>query len=221
MVWTCATDEAQAGERLRLSLVLALLNIYLHRLCIVDQQTVAKLTVPYNISAIPSRESTAVGKRVSGLDAQLFHLMFSEGPLRLLAWEIYDRLKAENLPCNLVTGQELQLDKAARHTACTVEMAELVFESSSFAIFLILVVKSQPIECAVIDEAQMMGSENRGHAFTRAVLGIPATTIHLCGDASTVDLVFIFQHFRFHSICVVTVFFVFIYLGGRNRRVDW
>ena len=34
-----------------------------------------------------------------------------------------------------------------------------------------------------------MGNDNRGHAFTRAVLGVPARTIHLCGDASTVELV--------------------------------
>lgn len=52
--------------------VLVLLNICLHRLCTVDRRIVAKLTVPYNISAIPSREFTAVCNRISDVHAQPF-----------------------------------------------------------------------------------------------------------------------------------------------------
>lgn len=36
---------------------------------------------------------------------------------------------------------------------------------------------------------QMLGDESRGSAWTRAVLGLPANELHLCGDGSTLDLV--------------------------------
>lgn len=39
--------------------------------------------------------------------------------------QVADRLNAAGVPCNLVTGQEVRLLKGARHTACTVEMADL------------------------------------------------------------------------------------------------
>ena len=34
-----------------------------------------------------------------------------------------------------------------------------------------------------------MGDPDRGYAFTRAVLGLPALELHLCGDPSMVPLV--------------------------------
>jgi hypothetical protein len=39
--------------------------------------------------------------------------------------QVADRLNAMGVPCNLVTGQEVRSVKGARHTACTVEMADL------------------------------------------------------------------------------------------------
>lgn len=39
--------------------------------------------------------------------------------------QVADRLNAEGVPCNLVTGQEVRRVPGAKHTACTVEMAEL------------------------------------------------------------------------------------------------
>jgi hypothetical protein len=47
-------------------------------------------------------------------------------PLRLLAWEVYEKLNAAGIPCNLRTGQEKIDVPGARHTACTVEMASNV-----------------------------------------------------------------------------------------------
>ena len=47
------------------------------------------------------------------------------GPLRLLAWEIHERLNAQGVACNLATGQELLELPGAQHTACTVEMVQL------------------------------------------------------------------------------------------------
>lgn len=42
---------------------------------------------------------------------------------------------------------------------------------------------------AVIDEIQLLKDCSRGWAWTRALLGIPADEIHLCGEAGAIDLV--------------------------------
>ncbi|ESQ56093.1 hypothetical protein EUTSA_v10025349mg [Eutrema salsugineum] len=44
-------------------------------------------------------------------------------------------------------------------------------------------------DCAIIDEIQMVGCKQRGFAFTRALLGIAANELHLCGDPAVVPLV--------------------------------
>ena len=33
-------------------------------------------------------------------------------------------------------------------------------------------------------QVQMMGDRARGHAFTRALLGLPAHALHVCGDSA-------------------------------------
>ncbi|KAI7744244.1 hypothetical protein M8C21_013541 [Ambrosia artemisiifolia] len=95
------------------------------------------------------------------------------GPLRLLAWEVAKRLNKANVPCDLITGQEKEIIEGARHKAVTVEMADV----------------SHNYDCAVIDEIQMIGCRSRGFSFTRALLGIPADELHLCGDAAAVQLI--------------------------------
>ena len=101
------------------------------------------------------------------------------GPLRLLAHEVYTRLNAKGLPCMLVTGEERrQPDNNITPThdnykvACTVEM----FPSVS-------------MEVAVIDEIQMIGSRDRGWAWTEAVIGARASELHLCGEERAVPLI--------------------------------
>ena len=61
----------------------------------------------------------------------------------------------------------------AQHTACTVEMADV----------------GRTKDVAVIDEAHLMADPHRGAAFTRAVMGLPARELHLCGDPAMVSLV--------------------------------
>lgn len=95
------------------------------------------------------------------------------GPLRLLAMEIYDRLNAEGVMCDLVTGQERRTVPGSSHVACTVEMTNL----------------NKRVDVAVVDEIQMIGDDRRGWAWTRALLGLPANEIHLCGDTSALELV--------------------------------
>ena len=103
-------------------------------------------------------------------------------PLRLLAWEVAEGLNADpeglGLTCNLVTGQERKLVQGSRHVACTVEMADV----------------RNPVDVAVIDEAHLLGDPTRGYAFTRAVLGLPAAELHLCGDPAMVPLIETIAH---------------------------
>ncbi|KAI8010632.1 hypothetical protein LOK49_LG06G02987 [Camellia lanceoleosa] len=95
------------------------------------------------------------------------------GPLRLLAWEVAKRLNKAKVPCDLITGQEREEVDGAQHKAVTVEMADVTSD----------------YDCAVIDEIQMLGCRTRGFSFTRAILGISANELHLCGDAAAVPLI--------------------------------
>ena len=90
-------------------------------------------------------------------------------PLRLLAWEISESMTMK-APCALVTGQERREAPNARHLSCTVEMSDL----------------SRVMDCAVIDEIQLLSDPHRGYAYTRALLGLPALELHLCGDPRAV-----------------------------------
>ena len=44
-------------------------------------------------------------------------------------------------------------------------------------------------EVAIIDEIQLIGDDERGYAWTNALLGLKAKEIHLCGDERTVKLI--------------------------------
>ncbi|KAK5098389.1 RNA helicase [Lithohypha guttulata] len=100
---------------------------------------------------------------------------FYAGPLRLLAHEVYSRFRANGIACDLVTGDDVRLDEDAdtKVYASTVEMVNT----------------SRHHEVAVIDEIQMMGSEDRGWAWTRAFLGANANEVHLCGEERVVPLI--------------------------------
>ncbi|KAI8136697.1 P-loop containing nucleoside triphosphate hydrolase protein [Fennellomyces sp. T-0311] len=96
------------------------------------------------------------------------------GPLRLLAHEIFNRMNAQGVMCNLLTGEERrEISPDAPLTSSTIEMANL----------------ARPMEVAVIDEIQMIADPLRGWAWTQALLGLKAKEIHLCGEASAVPLV--------------------------------
>ena len=96
------------------------------------------------------------------------------GPLRLLAWEVYERLNAEGTPCSLLTGQEVEEVAGARVVSSTVEMASI---------------DDARVKCVVLDEIQMLADPDRGWAWSRVLLGSAAPTIHACGDPSAVPLV--------------------------------
>ncbi|KAL8690184.1 MAG: hypothetical protein Q9218_004317 [Villophora microphyllina] len=97
------------------------------------------------------------------------------GPLRLLAHEVYTRLNAKGKPCHLITGDERRMaeDVHAKMTSCTVEMVPINIDC----------------DVAVIDEIQMIGHNERGWAWTQALLGLKAKELHLCGEERTVPLI--------------------------------
>jgi ATP-dependent RNA helicase SUPV3L1/SUV3 len=88
-------------------------------------------------------------------------------PLRLLALEGRDRLAARGVPCSLLTGEENVPAPAARVVSSTIEMVNT----------------RQPIDVAVIDEAQMIFDPSRGWAWTQAIVAVPANeVIIICSD---------------------------------------
>lgn len=99
------------------------------------------------------------------------------GPLKLLANEVYIKANNSGRKCDLVTGEERKFGdesgKQSDHMACTVEMANL----------------EKTYDVAVLDEIQMIKDQQRGWAWTRALLGLKAKEIHVCGDISASDLI--------------------------------
>ena len=88
-------------------------------------------------------------------------------PLRLLALENQEKMNANGVPCNLYTGEEQIVVEGAKHTSSTIETLSL----------------EQKYDVAVIDEAQLISDEQRGWAWTRAILGVRANVIHVCMSA--------------------------------------
>lgn len=53
----------------------------------------------------------------------------------------------------------------------------------------------------MIDEIQLMRDLSRGWAWTRALLGIPADEIHLCGEAAAIELVSFIFALYIYELC--------------------
>lgn len=94
-------------------------------------------------------------------------------PLRLLAGELYDTMNQKGVYTTLLTGEEVIETPGASHYSSTIEMARL----------------NEHFDCAVIDEVQMLSDPQRGWAWTRALVGLISTEVHLCGDRSVLELV--------------------------------
>ena len=99
------------------------------------------------------------------------------GPLKLLAVEVHEKANNYGTKCDLLTGEERRFANAdgspSNHIASTVEMVSL----------------KDLCDVAVIDEIQMLRDPQRGWAWTRALLGLPAKEIHLCGEEAALDII--------------------------------
>ena len=87
-------------------------------------------------------------------------------PLRLLALEGQEEVEKRGRSCSLLTGEEIDIREGANFIASTVEMTNL----------------DRPIDCALIDEVQMVLDPNRGWAWSQAIVGIPAKKIIMTGS---------------------------------------
>jgi ATP-dependent RNA helicase SUPV3L1/SUV3 len=84
-------------------------------------------------------------------------------PLRLLAREMFERLNSMGVYCNLLTGEEQINVPGAQVTAATIEM----FNADRSG------------NCVVIDEAHMVGDDQRGWAWTRALVNARAPQLRV------------------------------------------
>lgn len=93
-------------------------------------------------------------------------------PLRLLAYEIFERTNKLGVPCDMFTGEEEILVPEAKHISCTIEMLQ---PENHYAV-------------AVIDEAQMLSDEERGAHWTTAILGVCAEEVHVCAAPNALEI---------------------------------
>ena len=94
-------------------------------------------------------------------------------PLRILALENYERLNNEGVLCDLQTGEEELITEGATHVSCTIEKLDL----------------KRQYDVAVIDEIQMIDDSQRGAAWSRALLGVRAKEIHVCGASNSREII--------------------------------
>lgn len=76
-------------------------------------------------------------------------------PLRALAAQLKDEFVEEGFPCDLITGEERELEPNSRIISCTTE----IMDPGEFK------------DVIFIDECQMIFDKNRQAAYTRAILG--------------------------------------------------
>ncbi|MFT8244167.1 helicase-related protein [Roseomonas sp. BN140053] len=94
-------------------------------------------------------------------------------PLRLLAHEFRDALASRGVPAGLSTGEERIPAPGSRHLAATVEMCPF----------------HNPVDVALVDEAQLLTDRDRGAAWTAAIMGVPAREVFVLGAPECVPLV--------------------------------
>ena len=87
-------------------------------------------------------------------------------PLRLLALEGQEEVEKRGKECSLLTGEEIDIKEGATFVASTIEMANL----------------DRQIDCALIDEVQLILDKNRGWAWSQAIVGISARRIIMTGS---------------------------------------
>jgi len=94
-------------------------------------------------------------------------------PLRLLALEGYENLKAKDVSVSLITGEEEIIDEESTHISSTIEMMN----------------GSVDVDVCVIDEIQMISDRDRGWAWANALMGVPAKKVILTGSANALPAV--------------------------------
>jgi ATP-dependent RNA helicase SUPV3L1/SUV3 len=94
-------------------------------------------------------------------------------PLRLLALEGQEEMEKRGRPTSFLTGEERDLKPGSRFTSSTIEMLD--FE--------------RVVDAAVVDEVQLLADEDRGWAWSAAIIGAPAKKVIMTGSPDAVPLV--------------------------------
>ena len=94
-------------------------------------------------------------------------------PLRLLALEGYEGLKAKGVESSLITGEEQIIDDEATHISSTIEMMNYEVD----------------VDVCVIDEVQMIDDRDRGWAWANAIIGAPAKEIIMTGSLNSKEAI--------------------------------
>ena len=94
-------------------------------------------------------------------------------PLRLLALEGYENLKADGISVSLITGEEEIIDEESTHISSTIEMMNGLVD----------------VDVCVIDEIQMISDRDRGWAWANALIGAPAKKVILTGSIDALSAV--------------------------------
>lgn len=92
-------------------------------------------------------------------------------PLRLMALEVFDKLNNAGIPCNLITGEDQIMMPNAQHTSSTIECLNV----------------NHLIDVAIIDEFQMVADQQRGWAWSQAILGVPANKVFIIGNKTALN----------------------------------
>lgn len=94
-------------------------------------------------------------------------------PLRLMAQEGQESLFERGVLADLITGEEQKTLPNSSHVSSTIEMCNL----------------SKMVDCAVIDEIQMIADDSRGWAWSQAVIGVPAKHVVLVGSKESLPFI--------------------------------
>jgi len=94
-------------------------------------------------------------------------------PLRLLALEGYENLKADGTSASLITGEEQIVDEYATHISSTIEMLNFNID----------------VDVCVIDEVQMLNDRDRGWAWANAIIGAPAKEVYMTGSIDALEAI--------------------------------
>jgi ATP-dependent RNA helicase SUPV3L1/SUV3 len=94
-------------------------------------------------------------------------------PLRLLALEGQEELEKRGRPTSFLTGEERDIKEGSAFVSSTIEMFDL----------------NRTVDVAVVDEVQLLSDNDRGWAWSAAVIGAPARHVVMTGSPDVVPLI--------------------------------
>lgn len=93
-------------------------------------------------------------------------------PLRLLAFEVYEKIISNDVNCDLITGEE-KIQNNAAISSRTIEMMDY----------------TKSYDCIVVDEAFMISDPIRGKQWFKTIMESNSNEIHIVSSLESVDLI--------------------------------